>query len=164
MIPPARLFDAATALLEVTRDFYVDNGYPFPPRHYVSCGLPAWDCEQATVYVERTFSGQVDQEDVAPISCLVVRSAVLVLEIARCVPMIDSEGDQPRIPTVQEETDAAELVLADPMLIVNAAVDGYRNGQLAGCRGLSVIDWEALGPEGGFAGGRQRFRWQLTEG
>ncbi len=164
-IPRDRVYAAASALLETARDYYVDNGEEWPDRYYVSPGIPAWDCEQAVAYVERTFSGLTDQETFAPIDCLVVRSATIVVEIARCVPGIQNDGlDNTVLPTVDQEDTAAQLVLADPVLLVNAAVDGYRAGLLSGCRGLAVVEWESIGPEGGVAGGRQRFRWLLTEG
>lgn len=163
MIPHDRLIKCCRALRDVVVQYYATEGLDLPSRRYVSPGVPAWDCDQFVVYVERNTSGTVNAEDTSAIDCLVVRSATIVAEIARCVPKVEQAGDQVVVPTPEEEEAAAELVLTDPMALVNAAVQGYRDGSLAGCKGLAVVEWEALGPDGGFAGGRQRFRWQLTD-
>jgi hypothetical protein len=164
-LPRDRLWECASKLLDTVANYYREKEEPLPARRFVSPGLPSWECEQVTAYVERTYSGEaLDTEGTGLVDCLVMRHAVIVIEIARCAPMTDMTLDQPQIPTVGDEEESARAVLADPMLIVNAAVQAYRAGDLAGCRGLAIVDWEALGPESGLAGGRQRFRWQLTEG
>lgn len=161
-LPADRLYLAARALLDAVVAGYAAAGVALPPRQFVSDGTPAWDCEQVTVYVERTFSGTVAAESTSPMNCLVVRSAQFSIEIARCTPVFaDGWSDAP--PTGDAIEAVAETVLADPMIVANSIVAAQRAGDLAGKDGLSLIEWESLGPQGGLVGGRQRVRWQLTE-
>lgn len=161
-LPADRLYDAARALLDVVVEHYATVGVPLPPRQFVSDGTPAWDCEQVCVYVERTASGTVEAETTTAINCLVVRSAQITVEIARCTPVFADEfSDAP--PTAEAIEAVSRLVLADPMHLTNAIVAAHRAGNLGGDKGLSLIEWESLGPQGGLVGGRQRIRWQLSE-
>jgi hypothetical protein len=161
--PPAdRLYSAARALLDTVVAYYDDQGVPLPDRRFVSDGTPAWDCEQVCTYVERTFSGTLEDENTRPMNCLVVRSAQIVVEIARCTPVFANEwSDAP--PAADEIDGVAQTVLGDSMLLANGIVAAHKAGDLGGCRGLALVEWESLGPQGGLVGGRQRVRWQLTE-
>lgn len=160
MLPPDRLYNVARAALDIVAAAYVDLDVDLPERQYVADGTPAWDCEQVVVYVERTFSGLADQETVAIQECLLIRSASLWVEVVRCVPVLDDRGDAPAADDIEA---SAQVILADPLIITNALVAAYRAGTFGGCKGLVLEGWESLGPEGGLAGGRQRFRYQLTE-
>lgn len=162
MLPADRLFDAAQALLDTVVAHYVTAGVALPDRQFVSDGTPAWDCEQVVVYVERTFSGTLENENTRPLNCLVVRSAQMVVEIARCTPVFASEYDDSP-PAADAIQAVSRQVLADSMHMTNAIVAAHQAGELGGCKGLALVEWESLGPQGGLVGGRQRVRWQLTE-
>lgn len=160
--PPDRLYSAARALLDEVVAYYATQGVDLPARQFVSDGTPAWDCEQVCTYVERTFSGLPAAENSDPINCLVVRSAQIAIEIARCTPVFADEwSDAP--PTAEAIDAVAQQVLSDPMHVAAAVVAAHRAGDLGGDQGLSLLEWESLGPQGGFVGGRLRVRWQLTE-
>lgn len=163
-LPADRLYRAARNLLDVVVAHYASVGVALPDRQFVSDGTPAWDCEQVCVYVERVFStrGDVSSEANQPIDCLVVRGAQIAVEIARCTPVFADDWSD-AAPSGEAIETVAQQVLADPMHLTNAIVDGYRNDELAGARGLSLVEWESLGPQGGLVGGRQRVRWSLTE-
>ena len=162
MLPADRLYSAAKALLDVVVAHYADQGVPLPDRRFVSDGTPAWDCEQVVTYVERTFSGTLENENTRPLNCLVVRSAQIVVEIARCTPVFANDYDDAP-PTAEAIDGVAQTVLGDSMHLTNAIVAGHQAGELGGCKGLALVEWESLGPQGGLVGGRQRVRWQLTE-
>lgn len=159
-LPVDAIYDVARATLDVVVAAYIDAGVDLPDRQYVADGTPAWDCDQVTVYAERTFSGFAGQEVVAPLDCLHIRSAVFWVEIARCVPALTNRGAAPTAAAIEA---SAQVILRDPIIVANALVQAYRDGELGGCLGLVLEGWEGLGPEGGYAGGRQRFRYQLTE-
>lgn len=161
-LPADRLYAAARALLDQVVAYYAEQDVPLPPRQFVSDGTPAWDCEQVVTYVERTFSGTLENENTRPLNCLVVRSAQIVIEIARCTPVFANEYDDAP-PTGEAIEAVSQLVLADSMHLTNAIVGAHQAGDLGGCKGLALVEWESLGPQGGLVGGRQRVRWQLTE-
>lgn len=163
-IPVDRSFNAAQALLDAVVAHYATVAVDLPERQYVTDGTPAWDCEQLTVQMERTFNGLPDQPTVAPLDCLLVRTAIFVIELVRCIPVVEDELGNAVVPAADEISASARRILGDQALIVNAVVGAQRAGELAGCRGLTIVDWENAEPQGGLGGGRQRIYWQLTEG
>lgn len=160
------LYACADKLLEAVVAYYEEGGLDeLPDRRYVSPGLPAWDfCEgcggQLTVYLDRTFGWDGEAETALPLDYLGVRAAEYLVEVALPVAVINDAGEAPDAQLIDDD---ARLVLRQPTAIVNGLAAAYRAGDLAGCKGLTLLGWEALGPDGGFAGGRQRVRWQLTE-
>lgn len=159
-LPSDRLYAVAAAHLAAMVAYYAGEGVELPERRYVSDGnAVAWDCEQAVVYIERTFQGLADVETGQAIDQLEVRTAQLWLEVVRCSPVVD--GDE--VPTAEAIDDNAQLVLADGIMLAAGVRAAYKAGELGGCHGLVIGEWQALGPAGGYVGGRQGVRHQLTD-
>lgn len=159
---PERLYAIARQVLDLAGAALATTEAGAPARQYVSDGpLVAWDCEQIVVTVENTYShrGDVSVEDTSPLDCLVMRAAVLGVWVVRCAPTLDDDGTPPDANEI--DTNAA-IVLADPMVLLDAIVDAYRAGLLLGCHGLAFQQWQGVGPEGGLTGGVLRLRVDLT--
>lgn len=155
--PPDRLYQVARVVLD-TVVATLENP---PPRRYVSVGNPAFDCEQVVVSVDRTLghAGDIAQEVTAPLGCLVMRAVDIGVWVIRCAPTMNDDGQAPSAASL--EASAAAL-LRDPVVILNGLVAAHQAGTLAPSRGLGFLNWQALAPEGGFAGGVQRIRLDLT--
>lgn len=158
-LPSDRIYSIARAHLDAVVAYYAGVAASLPERQYVSDGnAVAWDCEQLVVYVERTYQGYSDAETGQAIDQLEVRSAALWLEVVRCSPAVDGND----IPTAVEIETNAQLVLADAVMLAAAVRAAYKAGDLGDCHGLTIGEWQALGPAGGYVGGRQGVRHQLT--
>lgn len=158
MIEPERVYTAARQVLDAVERHYDHVSVDLPDRRYVSDGQPAWDCEQCVVYVERVFPGLSDMELPQAIDPAGVRSARLWVEVVRCTPTLD---DAPTYPSPTEIESNAMLVLADSVLTWQAIRVAQQAGDLGACHSLVLDDWQALGPAGGYAGGRLGLRIQL---
>lgn len=168
MPPPAsRVMDVCTDLLGAVID---GHGGSLPSRTYVSAGAPAWDCELLSTWCERTYTidGDVGTEARVPFGAgagHTMRAGLFVVTLLRCTPaVIDTDGLEPVLPTVEQEQEAAELLYEDNQRIMNALVAGERNGALPGCHGLVFTDWRSLGPFGGLVAGEQRLAVGLSSG
>lgn len=160
-MPSSQLYDACAATLAAVVAHYSTLGVELPARRYVNSGEPAWDCDQVVVYPETTVPGlstTITNEPLRP--CTYFRTATLYIEIARCVPVESGNG---RPPTVDRLDEAARRLLADPVDVANGILAANRSGTLGGFDGISLGSWDALGPQGGFGGGRQTIQFQLTE-
>jgi hypothetical protein len=164
--PPDRLFDLAAAVFDAVVDHFAAAGEPLPDRRYIADGPPSWDCQQLTVHVERTYGteGNVAAEVLAPVACLVLRGAVVAVEIVRCCPVVDSSGDEVIIPPAAEIEETAHQKLRDAVLMTNAIVAAYRAEALPGCHGIAIENWVNSGPQGGLTGGVLRVRIDLAGG
>lgn len=156
MIPASRTNDLARALLVAVIDYYQEVNVALPPRRYISSGVPALDCEQLTIHAERAFpnNGDITAQTAQPITMDVghsLRTMTYVISLWRCAPTI---GDSGLPPAVAEEEAAAALVHADSIHLFNALLDAEDEGGLPlGCNVLAILDWVAVGPEGGLVGG-----------
>jgi hypothetical protein len=167
------LFDLASGIIAA-----LEAGYPaapdaaaLPERRYVSDGVPAWDCEQLTVHVVRTFNA-AQPGGGAPGSPGIpsfgkgptVRAAEVVVTIVRCSPTIADDGGlgEATIPTEAEIEAAALVVLSDAEMIPMVLEDAVRTRQLPSCEGISFVSWDGAGPEGGLVGGGCRLQLLLT--
>lgn len=158
-VEPERLYTAARQVLDAIERYYQQSAIELPDRSYVSDGpAVAWDCEQVVVYVERTFPGLSDFEQAQAQDPGGLRSARLWAEVVRCSPSIE---DAPTYPTPREIEDNARLVLADAVCVEQAVRLAKREGLLSSCNGLTIDDWQGLGPAGAYAGGRLGLRIQL---
>lgn len=162
MARPDRLYDLAAAVLDVAVAALVESDAGCPDRRYVADGpAVAWDCEQVVVTVEGTFGhgGDVSSETTEPIRCLWMRGARLGIWVTRCAPTMDDNGNPP--PAAEVDANA-RAVLADPQVLADAVVAAYKDGQLVDVPGLSLEQWQGIGPEGGLTGGVLFVRADLT--
>lgn len=96
-----RLLTAATATLTTP-----------PARRYVTVGIPAWDCEQLVVFLERSFTGQPGSEvNYSSPQCPIRLSAAFGIELVRCAPEVSEDGT----PTSAASMDADALTFMAEM-------------------------------------------------
>lgn len=157
-----KLYTVARQVLTVVSGGLSAAGRPAPSRQYVADGnLVAWDCEQLVVAVDSTqgHQGNVAVEDLGPAFAMAPRAATLGVWLLRSAPMLDDEGTPP----AAAEIDAnAEIVLADPMVMLWYLWHAHERDELAPCKGLSFQRWQALGPMGGLTGGVLRLNVDLV--
>jgi len=168
MAPPVtRIYDTCQQLLDAVVAGHTGT---LPERRYVSAGAPAWDCELVAVWCERTFgvAGDPAVEVIDPLASSAghtMRAGTFVVTIARCTAaVVDANGDQITLPSVDEEEAAAAELYQDAQAVINALVAAERAGDLPGCHGVAFESWGPLGPEGGFVAGELRVRVGLSSG
>lgn len=155
------LYDLASDILAAVEDHYLTEGVDLPGRRYVTDGLPAWDCDQVTVRVTRTFgiAGDVRVEAASILGPLVLTAADVEVQVVRCAPTVDDSGDPPAPEAI---ADSAEAVLNDADLVRAALLEAYKAGDLGGCQGAALLGWTPAGPEGGLVGGATLVRLDLA--
>lgn len=155
------LYALASSVLAAIESHYSLIGVELPARRYVSDGEPAWDCEQVTVELRRTYpmSGDVRQEVPALATVEFVRAAEIAVQIVRCAPTVEEtiEGVA-TLPSPDAIEESALTKLSDAELVPAALRAGYRDGTLPGCGGVSFVSWRSIGPDGGLTGGETTMR------
>jgi hypothetical protein len=121
----------AKALLDAVVGGYETAGVDLPERQLVALGLPAWDCEQLTVSIERIYAHGGDVNIEAPTVThahpgFLMRAAVMSVLLLRCVPTSDDSGTPP---AAEDEQAGALAVYADQQLVENAIIDAYNAGR-----------------------------------
>lgn len=160
----ADLFTLAAAVLSAVETHYAAAGVELPDRRYVSDGLPAWDCEQVTVRVTRTFGtqGSVLAETNAVLGGLFHRTAELEVEVVRCAPTVTDEGAEVAWPTANAIEQSAEAILDDAERVPLAIKQAFDAGNLGSCSGVSLMGWAGKGPDGTYVGGTLTLRVELV--
>lgn len=155
------LYDLAGDVLAAVVAHYLDEGVDLPDRRYVTDGLPAWDCEQVTVRVARTYGhgGDVRVETGSLLGPLVLAAADVEVQVVRCSPTVDDAGDPP---AADEISASAAAVLDDADLVRAALLAAYKDGLLGACQGAVLVGWTPAGPEGGLVGGATLVRLDLS--
>lgn len=162
MASPDRLYGVARQVLDTVAAGLTAAGKSVPTRQYVADGnLVAWDCEQLVVSVESTqgSAGNPAVEYQGPAFALAMRTATLGVWICRCCPAVDDDGDPPAADAIDA---SAQVVLADPMVMLDCLWRAHNSGALATCSGLAFQRWQAIGPMGGLTGGVLRLNIDLT--
>lgn len=137
-----------------------------PARQYVTVGeVPVADCEQLVVAIPRTFGtqGSPAREEIVPITAGVpwLRTAVFTIQILRCIGVVDAPAGQPDIPTPTQMDAEGSGILTDADTVLASLIAAHKAGELAGCGGIALEGWRAIGEQGGFAGGNTRLRLNL---
>lgn len=167
MMPSNRTYTIAHHILDAVVEYYQTQNVPLPERRYVAPGTPVLDCEQLTVHAERSFAnaGDVGLQVVQPLlrhPGHAMRTMVYVVSLWRCVPNPETQGDSLILAPVSEEEAAAAEIQADSIHLFNAMLVAERDGLLGGCDLQAILEWVAVGPEGGLAGGYLRLWVGLT--
>lgn len=157
------LYDLARACLDsIVAHWPGDAVEDVPEVQFVSNGLIASDgCDLLATRIERTFSMEGDPtvEQMFTLGPgFTNRAAIVACTMLRCVPTIDSVGDEAIVPTPAELEASAMLVLVDAQAMFNALVIGQASGELGGCHTMTFDSWTPEGPEGGVGGGTLRVR------
>jgi hypothetical protein len=148
------LADQALAAVQVAYTADVD-AEPLPDRQLVSAGQAPWDCELLNVWVVRDYptSGGPEGALMQSISSHAghyFRAAVLGIQLVRCYPLGPDQGGPPPLAT---EVAAAETIHADVDRLWQALLYAADRGEFSQRNGVVYEGWQAVGPEGGLAGG-----------
>lgn len=162
MAPADRLFVFAKNALNLVINAWPDDpndASPLPDLQYVTFGEPAWDCDQFTVSIQRTFGMEADvsQETITSVGTLIaMRAIVLDFQIIRCQPTVDVDTvNEIELPTPEELEGAAHEIAIDAETMRQVLVAGQMQGNLGAFQGqgLAFENWRALTPAGGYGGG-----------
>jgi hypothetical protein len=138
----------AQSILDAVVSVFEQAGVDLPERRYTVVGAPAHDCEQVTVEFQQLYLGPPGDQAQSPQHCDAPRTAYFQVEIARAVPVIESQrGSRTKAPAPDAIQEVAEQQMLDAYLLLEAganAVDEFGLGTLA--------DVAPGDPAGGFQG------------
>lgn len=136
-------------ILEQVVASYAAVPMDLPDRKYWTLQQPAADCEQLVVWFNQAYMGPPGDEAQTPQRCHSPRSAVVMIQVIRCVPTMSSRGKPPSAEQIQ---GASEQLATDAWLLLDIAGDLDQWDNLGG-PGLGVIATvNADEPSGGFQG------------
>lgn len=119
---------------------------PLPDRQYWAVGQSVIDCEQLTVTLINGYLGPPGSQQSLPQRCNVPRTVVLLITIARAIPVVSLNG---RPPTADKIREAAQISAIDAWVLLQSVnlLDQWDNTSY----GVGVIGTiETPPPEGGF--------------
>jgi hypothetical protein len=133
-------------VLSRTVSTFESYSVPIPARRYYTVGQTAVDCEQLTVTLLQAYLGAPGDQASTPQRCNVPRSAVVLITIAREVPVVSING---RPPTATNIQDASKITAIDAWVLLQA-IDSFDQWDETGF-GLGVIGTvDTPPPQGGF--------------
>lgn len=132
------------------------NSYnvPLPSRRYWNVGQVAIDCEQLSVSLIQIYLGPPGDQASMPQRCNTPRTAVMMITIAREIPVVGMNG---RPPAPEKISEGAEISAVDSWVLMESlnALDQWEPGTF-GVGTIATVDIPP--PEGGF----QLVTMQLT--
>lgn len=148
----------ADRILEGIRDHFTAASHELPARQFITPGSPrdiAWDCEQFVVgltgigWGQALDQSQTSQRPGSPFSVSALRHAVFEIQIVRCTPPPQANGNPPSVAAI--DTSGRQF-LRDGGLLSQALVtmtselrNGMQRGELVQAGAI-----EPLGPDGGY--------------
>jgi hypothetical protein len=128
---------------------------PLPTKRYWSVGQAAIDCEQLVVTLVQAYLGPPGDQQSRPQRCNVARSAVILVTLAREIPVMSVNG---RPPSPEKITDGAKITAVDSWVLLQS-MNLFDQWEGEYGYGVGVIgSVEIPPPEGGF----QMVTLQLT--
>lgn len=150
----ALLCDQALAAVQVA---YANDpdAEPLPDRQLVSAGQAPWDCDLLNVWVVRDYPTaggpeQALQQSISRAAGHYFRAVVLGVQLVRCYPLGPEVGGPPPLAA---EVAAADVIHADVERVWAALLAAAEQGAFSQRNGVVYEGWQAVGPEGGLAGG-----------
>lgn len=128
------LNDLLDGIVERVVAGYEAAGVSLPERRYWTMQAAAWDCEQMVVSFVQSYIGPVGDEAAQPQRCDSPRTAVVDVQVVRCVPGLQARG---RAPTPEQIEEAARALGIDAWLLLDISSD-FDQWSLAG-PGMGVI-------------------------
>lgn len=136
------LGDLMSHVLDNVVGVFEQAGIELPERRYIAYGGVAHDCEQVTVSFIQMYLGPPGDQAAQPQRCDAPRTAVLALQIARCLPASGPRGSAPIADSISEHALSQSR---DAWLLMEAgatSVDAWGLGVLA--------DVAVTEPQGGY--------------
>lgn len=145
-------------VLETVNAVFQQANIALPQRQYLYMGdrgETVHDCEQVTVSLGQVYSGAPGNQEAIPSRCDDPRSAVIYVEIVRCVPdKLVQRGGRAVAPAPEAMTLNAKAQGIDLMLLMDA-------GLIVGEKFLNALATAAAGPS---SGGYQAMILEVTLG
>lgn len=91
-----------------------------PARRYIAAGQTAHDCEQVTVSLSQLYIGPPGDQAQEPQRCEAPRSAVVLVEIVRCIPSMNTRTGEVDVTALQA---VAETQARDAWMLLEAATN-----------------------------------------
>lgn len=133
-------------VLERVENVFDSYNVPLPSRRYWTMGQPAIDCEQLVVSFIQMYLGAPGDQATTPQRCTQPRTAVMIISLARSVPVVGPNGTAPSAAKIQE---GSEISAVDAWVLMQSVnlLDMWEEGGL----GVGVIaTLDTASPEGGF--------------
>lgn len=126
MSDPYAVSDLLDKVMTTVNAVFEADNIPLPDRQYVYAGdqgETVHDCEQVTVSLAQLYSGAPGDQAQLPSKCDQPMSAVIIVEIVRCIPVPTPNGRNPPIPPSPEALSAsARSQAADAYLLMQAGL------------------------------------------
>lgn len=135
-------------VLERVESVYESYDVPIPERRYWTMGMPAIDCEQLVVHFAQAYLGPPGSQESSPTRCNVVRSASLMVSVARQLPVVTTQGTKP--PSASKISEGSEISAVDAWVLLQSVnrLDMWEGDGIFGMGVIATV--EAGDPEGGF--------------
>lgn len=134
-------------VLDAVVSTYASAGIDLPDRRYWLLSEPVVDCEQVTVSLMQAYVGPPGDEASLPQRCDAVKTAVMQIQVHRCVPTTSARGKSPTAAAIQ---GASEALAIDAFLLLDSA-NALEMWDISNGPGLGVIATvEVLQPQGGY--------------
>lgn len=142
------LRDMLSGILERVENVFQSYNVPLPTRRYWTMGLPAIDCEQLVVHFVQGYLGPPGAQDNTPNRCNIVRSASVVISIARELPTVITQGN--KAPSFDKIQEASEISAVDAWVMLQSlnSLDMWEDEGVFGPGVIATV--ESGDPEGGF--------------
>lgn len=140
------MVDMMDGILDRVVDIFESYSVPLPARRYWTVGQSAIDCEQLTLALVQGYLGRPGDQQSQPQRCNMPRTAVVLVTIAREIPVVSING---RPPTAQSITDGAKIAAVDAWVFLQSLnlMDQW-DGTGFGMGVIASVDIPP--PEGGF--------------
>jgi hypothetical protein len=149
---PSRLEDVQSlarmlqGVLDAVVTAYEAVPMELPERRYWTLQQPAADCEQLVVSFIQAYIGPPGDEASTPQRCYSPRTAVLQVQVIRCIPTVGPKG---KSPTAEQIQGGSEQLAMDTWLLLDIAADLEQWDPVG--PGLGVIATVAAeAPQGGY--------------
>jgi hypothetical protein len=141
-------------VLETIITIFDSYNVPLPSRRYWNVGQVAIDCEQLSVSLIQIYLGPPGDQASMPQRCNMPRTAVMMITLAREIPVVGMNG---RPPSPEKISEGAEISAVDAWVLMESlnALDQWEPGTF-GVGTIATVDIPP--PEGGF----QLVTMQLT--
>ena len=134
-------------VLQRVESVYTSYNVPIPSRRYWTMGQPTIDCEQLAISFIQMYLGTPGDQASTPQKCHMPKTAVVVISVAREVPVVGVNG---RPPTAEKIEEGSYLSAIDAWILMEAmkVLDPWDDFSV----GMGVIATvEAPTIEGGFS-------------
>ncbi len=135
------LYDRMVDVLDTVVGTFESYGIAIPSRQYITFGGTAHDCEQITASTIQMYLGPPGDQAAGPQPCNGPRSAVIQLQLVRCLPTYNARNSKGVDPVEQEAMTKKQAIDCWVMLQASTQFEHYQS---------VIADVSVTDPEGGY--------------